>query len=110
MKEYKYNPDANFIKVIDQPNAVDCKELIIHQGNFNFDNNQFIEMSIRLSDFESEGKSLFFAVQNELDFASGDYLPFDFDEPEQLKTIIEFLMNAYAKLFFKNVKNFKLKT
>lgn len=105
-----YDAAMNFIKIVDEPNAVDGKELVIQQGNFNFDEKQFIKMSIRLSDFECEGKALFFAVQNELDFKTGDYLPFDFDEPEQIKTIIEFLMNAYAKLFLKNVQNFKLKS
>jgi hypothetical protein len=105
-----YLENENYIKEIPCANSIDGKELIIHQGNFNFDKKQFIEMQIRLSDFESEGRALFFGVQNELDFKTGDYLPFDFDEPEQIKTIIEFLMNAYAKLFLKNVQNFKLKS
>lgn len=104
-----YEIDKSWQCIRDCENSVDGKELVIHQGNFNFDKKQFIEMQIRLSDFDCEGQALFIAVQNELDFKTGHYLPFDIDEEPQLRELIEFLMNAYAKLFFKNVKNFKLK-
>ena len=84
------------VTIQENKHAVDKKEFVVLNENVN-GKSDYIQMDIRLSDFESEGKALFFSVFDSSMEKEGNHSPLEIEKNE-LKELINYLTEAHNQL------------
>ena len=92
---------STIIEIEPEENAVDNRKLTVIHDSFHNDKtgkwDGICAMDIRLSDFESEGHDVFISFWDTIFERTGDYIPINL-EKEELKKVIDFMQECYAKL------------